>query len=242
LLVDVLPGVFVFSCAAAAAVRSSSRRWRVLGLLALLVTGGAGVWINSVQGLFNSATATWNASPSIDRFPGYAFDWRLPQFMATDARLNDRLRRHDRWLRPPLESNADYTAQSTRLQFSDWSNVEDVGGSPLKRSIGRTASIRFLLGEGMLQGAERMMLTLCVDAERPVAGQVWFNGRRVADLTIGGQGPEIYVIGIPRALVRTIEYNVLQSNVLEWRGVLAREGAPILLRALRVHAAGRHAS
>jgi hypothetical protein len=87
-----------------------------------------------------------------------------------------------------------------------------------------------------------MMLTLSVAAERPLTGQVWFNGQLVADLTIGGRGLEHYVIGIPRALVRTIEYNVLESNVLEWRGMPVRGDAPILLRALRVHAARRHAS
>ena len=117
LLVDVLPGVFVFSCAAAAVVCASSRHWRVLGLLALVPAAAAGIWINSVQGLFNPATATWNASPSIDRFPGYAFDWRLPQFRATEARLAERWRRHERWLREPLVPDVDYTPQSTRLEF-----------------------------------------------------------------------------------------------------------------------------
>jgi hypothetical protein len=238
LLVDVLPGVFVFSCAAAAAVRSSSRHCRVVGLLALIAAGGAGIWINSVQGLFNSATAAWNAAPNIDRFPGYAFDWQLPQFRATNARLNDRLRRHNGWLRPPLEPNAVYTAQSKGLQFLDSSNLEDFEGAALRRSIGRTASVRFLIGEDMLRGAERMLLTLAVGAERPLTGQVWFNGRWLADLTIGGREPEHYVVAVPRGLVRTIEYDVLESNVLEWRGI-PDEDAPILLWALRVHPARR---
>jgi hypothetical protein len=236
LLVDVLPGIFVFSCAAAAAVRSSSRHFRLVGLFALMAAGGAGIWINSVQGLFNSATAAWNAAPSIDRFPGYAFDWQLPQFRATKARLHDRLRRHNRWLRPPLEANAVYTAQSKGLQFLDSSKVEDVDGVALRRPIGRTASVRFLIGEDMLRGAERMMLTLAVSADRRLAGQVWFNGQRLADLTIAGREREHFVVGVPRGLVRTIEYDVLESNVVEWRG-MPDEDAPILLWALRVHAA-----
>jgi len=231
----------VFSCAAAAVVCGSSRHWRVLGLLALVPAAASGIWINSVQGVFNSATATWNASPDIDRFPGYAFDWHLPQFLATEARLADRWRRHERWLRAPLEPDEDYTAQSTGLEFVDWAAVERVEGSALRRSIEGTPSIRFLVGEGTLQGAERMMLTLRVGAERPLTGQVWLNGHRVADLTIRSREPESYVIGIPRALVRTIEYDVLQSNVLEWRGTLERGKTPILLWALRVHA-GRRAS
>ena len=242
LLVDVLPGVFVVSCAAAAAVRRSSRHWQLLGLLALLATGAAGVWINSVQGLFNSATATWNASPSIDRFPGYAFDWRLPQFWATEARLRDRLQRHNRWLRAPLEANVDYTAASTRLEFLDWSTVEPFEGTAFRRSLGRAPSVRFLVNEEMLRGAERMLLTMRVGAERPVAGQVWFNGRRVASLVVRSRQPDTYVIGIPRRLVRTIDNDVLQSNVVEWRGTAEREDLPLLLWAVRVHAGHRRAS
>lgn len=241
LLVDVLPGVFVFSCVAAAAVCGSSRRWKLLGLLALVPAAAAGIWINSVQGVFNSATATWNASPNIDRFPGYAFDWRLPQFLATDARLAERWRRHERWLRPPLEPDEDYTVQSAGLEFLDWSAVEHVEGSALRRSVRGTPSVRFLVGEGALQGAERMMLTLRVGAERPLTGEVWLNGERVAHLTIRSREPEYYVIGVPRALVRTIEYDVLQSNVLEWRGALESGETPILLWALRAQA-GRRAS
>jgi hypothetical protein len=242
LLVDVLPGVFVFSCAAAAAVCGSSRRWRVLGLIALVPAAAAGIWINSVQGLFNSATATWNASPNIDRFPGYALDWRLPQFLATDGRLADRLRRHERWLRAPLEPDVEYTARSTRLEFLGWSGVEHVEDPAPRRPAGGTPSVRFLVGEGTLGGAERMMLTLRVGAERPLTGQVWLNGRRVADLTIRGREPEYYVIGIPRALVRTVEYDVLESNVLEWRGTPEREETPFLLWALRIHAGRRRAA
>jgi hypothetical protein len=67
---------------------------------------------------------------------------------------------------------------------------------------------------------------------------VWFNGRWLADLTIGGREPEHYVVAVPRGLVRTIEYDVLESNVVEWRG-MPDEDAPILLWALRVHAARR---
>jgi hypothetical protein len=241
LLVDILPGVFVLSCAAAAAVADRSRRWRALGVAALIPLAAAGIWINSVQGVFNGATATWNLSPNIDRFPGYALDWRLPQFRATDARLAERQRRHERWLREPLQAHVDYTAGSARLEFLDWSIVEHIEGTPLRRSIGGTPSVMFLIDEGTLFGAERMMLTLAVGAERPLDGQVWLNGRPVAHLAIRSLRPEYHVIDVPRALVRTIEYDVLTSNVLEWRGATEGEKTPILLWALRIQAAGRRA-
>jgi hypothetical protein len=60
----------------------------------------------------------------------------------------------------------------------------------------------------------------------------------VADLTIRGTGPEYYVIAVPRAFVRTLEYDVLESNVVEWRGMRTRQDVPIRLWALRVHPAG----
>ena len=222
LMVDALPGVLVVSCAAAVAVRDGARHWRLPALLALVAAGVCGIWINSVQGLFNRATMTWNASPDIDRFPGYAFDWQVPQFLATDARLDDRLLRHERWFRKPLEPGVDYTAASPRVDF-------------------RESSVRFLVGDDMLRGAGRMMLSFGVGADRPATGQVWFNGRRVADLTIRSRGPEYYVIGIPRGLVRTLEYDVLESNVLEWRGSSERDG-PILFSVIGVHAVGRRAA
>jgi hypothetical protein len=237
----VLPGVFVLSCAAASAVYRSSRRWRVLALLALVPAAAAGIWINAVQGVFNSATAAWNASPSIDRFPGYAFDWQLPQFWATHARLADRDRRHAAWLRAPLEPNVDYTRQSTALEFLDWPGVERGDASGPGTRVGATPSIRFLVGDGTLHGAQRMMLTLCLGGGRPATGEVWLNGRRLAQLTIGGAEPAYHVLAVPRGLVRTIEYDVLESNVLEWRGALPAEGSPPRLSALRVHA-GRRAS
>jgi hypothetical protein len=135
----------------------------------------------------------------------------------------------------------EYTARSTRLEFIGWSTVEHFEGSALKTPVGGTPSVRFLVGEGTLGGAERMMITLGVGAERPLTGQVWLNGQRVADLTIRSREPEYYVIGVPRALVRTIEYDVLESNVLEWHGTPEREETPILLWALRVHAGRRRA-
>jgi hypothetical protein len=86
------------------------------------------------------------------------------------------------------------------------------------------------------------MLTLALGAERPLTGEVWFNGRLVATLTL--RDPELgyYVLGIPRRHVRTLEYDVLESNVLEWHAAGERQDGPILLWGVRVHAARRRTS
>jgi hypothetical protein len=197
-------------------------------LIVFVPAGAAGIWINSVQGLFNRSTMKWNVVPDIDKFPGYALDWHLPQFLSTEARLNDRLRRHEQWFRTPLDPGVDYTASTAQREFRDWS----AKGTP---------SVRFLVAEDTVRGADRMMLTLGVGADRPVTGEVWFNGQRVAELTVSSRGPEYHVIGVPRGLVRTVDYDVLESNVLEWHAAPHSEETRPVLLTLRVQAGRRHA-
>ena len=240
LMVDVLPAVFVLIGAAAAAVQERSRLWRATGLVALVLAAASGIWINSVQGLFNPATKAWNAWPNIDLFPGYAFDWRAPQFLASDAQLDERMRRHEQWIRPALDANVHYPPASPRLELRGWSLVEPGEGSSPARAAERTASVRFLIGEPTLRATDRLMLTLGVAAARPTTGEVWFNGGRVAELTVRPE-PEYHVIAIPRSLVRTMEYDVLDANVLEWRATSGGGEAGFELRSLRVHAGRRRA-
>jgi hypothetical protein len=242
LMVDALPGVFVLACAAAAVVRERSRRWRAAALIALIASGAAGVWINSVEGLFNRATARWNASPSVDVYPGYALDWRLPQFLATRERLEARQRAHNRWLLRPVEPGTDYTAASRQLELRGWSAPEQPAGRPVPQSADRVPSVRFLVNAGTLQDADRLMLTVGLEAEHSLNGALWFNGLQVACLTLPEPGRVYYVVRIPRRQVRTLEYDVLESNVLEWHGADERQDGGLRLQAFRVHAAGRPAS
>ena len=242
LMVDVFPGVFLLLCAAAVVVRDRSRRWRVAGLIALLAAGAAGIWINSVQGLFNPVTASWNVSPEIDKYPGYAFDWRLPQFLSTRPRLEARQERHDRWLLPPLQPTIDYSAASARLELQGWSALEAVDRAEVRRPGGGTPSLRFLVSEETVRDVELLMLTLALGAGRALTGEVWFNGRPVAHVALQEPGPNYYVVAIPRRYVRTLEYDVLKSNVVEWRARGEGQDTPIALWGLRVHAARRRTS
>ena len=207
LMVDALPAVFLLLCAVAAIARGSSRWWRVGGMAALVLAGASGIWINAVQGLFNRSTADWNVSPDIDAFPGYAFDWRFPQFLATPARLAERMRRHERWVLPSLEPDVDYTGGSPALDLA-------------------AASVRFLVTEHAIRGSGRMMLTLALGSEHAASVDLRLNGRPLARLGLKGTGPELLVVGIPRNQIRTLEYDIRNSNVLEWRDVLEWRGTP----------------
>ena len=56
----------------------------ILGLFVLF--GGAGIFINSYAGLYNTETFLWGGyamPPILEKAPEYIFDWKYPQFLAT---------------------------------------------------------------------------------------------------------------------------------------------------------------
>ncbi|MCB8987191.1 MAG: hypothetical protein H6661_05535 [Ardenticatenaceae bacterium] len=59
-----------------------ARRW-LLGLG--IVTAVFSIYVNAYAGLYVPATSLWNSMPDIDKAPQYLFDWRHPQFAATQT-------------------------------------------------------------------------------------------------------------------------------------------------------------
>lgn len=56
--------------------------WAVLAIFS--------IYVNTFTGLYNPAAHVWNGGslpPNIDRAPQYLFDWRYPQFLATESQL-----------------------------------------------------------------------------------------------------------------------------------------------------------
>lgn len=97
LLADAFPAwilstVLVWRCAATALARAT--RYLALGVFILLAL--VALAINTVQGLYNPATMHWNGSPNLDSHPEYLFDWRYPQFLATEGFLAQRMKDHAR--------------------------------------------------------------------------------------------------------------------------------------------------
>ena len=87
-----------------------------------------------------------------------------------------------------------------------------------------------------------LMLTLGLGAGRALSGEIWFDGRPVAHVSLGEPGPNYFVIAIARRHVRTLEYDVVESDVVEWHATGADREAPIALWGLRLHAARRRTS
>lgn len=61
-----------------------------------------GIYTHTMQGLYNNATKSWNDQPNIDQHTDfYAFNWRYPQFLASDQQ--NMMKRRDFELRRELE-------------------------------------------------------------------------------------------------------------------------------------------
>jgi len=71
---------------------------RVIITTLFLILGTAGIFINTVQGLYNVYAYYWNMRPNIDDFHEYVFDWRYPQFLANKNGHEERIRRHSEFL------------------------------------------------------------------------------------------------------------------------------------------------
>ena len=89
LLTEVVPGLFLATVLVwPAAFRSVAARVLLGGWIVL---AGFGVYVHTVQGLFNPWTLEWNASPEVNADPDTLWDWRYPQFLHNEQRHAQRL-------------------------------------------------------------------------------------------------------------------------------------------------------
>lgn len=110
-MTDVLPGFLVLGLLwYSHATRSYSLKiCRILGVLAVILIA-ASVWINTREGLYNTATAKWNSDPDVNSSTKLLFDWRYPQFLASPER--NRMRILELAQETPVESPKQQEAAS----------------------------------------------------------------------------------------------------------------------------------
>lgn len=76
LMYDVLPVFFLMFVIFFKSFQNSRLAIKVVIILSVY-----SILVHYVQGTFNRYAANWNASPNIDQYPEYLFDWRYPQFL-----------------------------------------------------------------------------------------------------------------------------------------------------------------
>ena len=122
LMSDALPGLFLIW----------TRSWPTLSQLksrkffsvVLLLAGFFSIYANAYTGLYSQAAANWNASPDVDRFRQYLFDWSYPQFFASESANENRKKQHQLETLPPLTSGEVIEHSSSAVVWTNWSSDE----------------------------------------------------------------------------------------------------------------------
>jgi len=206
LLTEIMPGFLVLAAwawrrlAAAPARRSA---WAV----SYLLLGLAGAAVHSYQGLFNPAIQRWDRQPNVDdpRYHGLLFDWRYPQFLATDAAVDARwleVRRRDLGLyRPGRELAHD----SPDLLLVGWHGPE----AGLRWSRGPESALGFRLGPGVAgrPGVVELHASTLGDQDVGLA----LNGTPLGTLRFGYE-PARRTLAVPAGVLREGE-NTLRLEV-----------------------------
>lgn len=141
-----------------------------LGAVVYLTLAVPAIAINSGQGLFNPAVRLWNEQPNIDLHRQVLFDWRFPQFLASDSQIE---KRH-LILEPP--ELAPYRPGDTLAH--DAEDVVFVGWYPAEEELRWTRGRR----------AELLLSVAEVDSNRPYLLEMKAGalGRQSFDLSING--------------------------------------------------------
>ena len=91
LLGEIVPACVVLGCLWWRRLGEDAVRVRRRASALFAMLAAVSIAIHTGQGLFNPATVRWNQMPDIDTEPTLALDWRFPQFLASDTRLEARL-------------------------------------------------------------------------------------------------------------------------------------------------------
>lgn len=209
LLVDALPAlilitIFVWQEIAGRA-RPVTQTMLVGGYLAL---GLAGIWINTWQGLYNPSTYQWNKDPNIDRYPEYLFDWRYPQFLASEQSLQRRKVEHLEKRLNKYAIGETLRYDSSQALFWGWSEP-DIGW---RWTVAQPSQIVFRLGQGIVDPNGRYSLEILCGAAAPTEVEVRLNGVEIGRLSLAaftGQMPPVQTLEVDGALLKDHDLNRL---------------------------------
>jgi hypothetical protein len=171
---------------------------------AAVLLGAAGILINVFQGLYNPAVLAWSAAPSIDDHPERLFDWREPQFLASQRSLQAIGLEHELAELAPRPVDRPITADSSDVIFRGFSAIERTADDTFRWSDGRKARMTFRLaldsdGTG---GRSPDLLEIRAGAFGDQEVEVFLNDRRVGRLSLRGLEPAVHSLQLQGDLVR----------------------------------------
>jgi hypothetical protein len=123
---ELVPGLGLVLLLMADAMSALHRRWRSALLGIFVVLSAAGIYIHTLQGLYNIETMAWNDNPNIDQtWKERRWDWRHPQFLASWRMRQNMIDQH----------NLERLAQQVLLRLPDDVAVLLGEPDPLAREV-----------------------------------------------------------------------------------------------------------
>lgn len=94
LLTNVTPAIILISVLVWREAKKLKPKALIPVVCVYLMLGAAGIFINAWQGLYNGYIQMWNSLPNINENRHFLFDWRYPQFLASEKQILKRLTVH----------------------------------------------------------------------------------------------------------------------------------------------------
>jgi hypothetical protein len=177
------------------------------------------VFINTYQGLYNPLTTVWNASPDIDGYPDYAWNWRFPQFMTSPALLAarelDHTTRHARAramrILSPYAFGNPITPLGGSAYFEGWSDpTTDGSGVSCRYADGQARILLWAGSKG--DDVDSLTVEFAVAADSGTLFELRVNGRQVLPWSAMDGRRTALTAGIPWGLIVPERATVIEFN------------------------------
>ncbi len=204
LLLDALPALLLLSLLVwKQVIERASARVYGIAMVCLLPLIGFSIFVHTFQGLYNPYTAIWNASPNIDQYPEYLFDWQHPQFLASPESLQDRNQKHARAVLSLYQWNESVLPASSQAAFIGWHIPE--AENTWVWSAGASAEVMLKVSPNQVAQYQNFVLEINASAYHTQTVTVQVNGTAVG--IIEGQTVESYQFPISAAVLRADNQN-----------------------------------
>jgi hypothetical protein len=186
-----------------------SRSMRRLALAAFIALALVGVFVNTVQGLYNPWTRTWNAWHWPDQDANYQdeiymFDWRFPQFLASPELVERRNIEYRLNALPPWQVDEIAGPASNSVEFKGWYDYELGGADPCRWSEGKAAGLSFRVDSVAIPEGQSLAVEIRAGTHHTQTIPVLLNQTPLG--VIDSQThwePSFYTFLIPGSLLRT---------------------------------------
>ncbi len=173
-----------------------------------------GIFIHTLQGLFNENTMLWNTTANVNYINNYVVDWRYPQFLASPNQLKEIQRERVFNELPSVGLKHSVLADSPDVMFehfTDAENYEDKGAIRwVKGGYGR---IIFKFNPDALNSTQPVQVLSYVEAVCQQEVSIYLNEEKIG--IIDGKGEIRGQFQVDAGLLKSDDANVLKFSVTD---------------------------